>query len=271
MTCIKDEPPVLDIVQEEAMLAKMQDVEDREIVRLTRELEACKDEIGSLTQDCVEMGSGEMQCQRTHQEMLAEMRIIEQQIDTLTTQLAMAPSLACMTDVETFAGAIVEFTNRPKQLHQELTAIKRRKHDLQQQILVQQKNIHALEKLSAGQASRVDTLERDIADFEGILHDTEEGTHHLRQSYQVLMHQIHRHREQVSKPSKEKHRNQATNPPRHPPVRTSTESLPATETPVGKPRRDSKAAPIQTAADLIQSFQKRRYTSSKRQKTLLEY
>ncbi|ETV95454.1 hypothetical protein, variant 11 [Aphanomyces invadans] len=169
-----------------------------------------------------------MQSQRMHQELQAEVRVIVEQINYINAELIKETNIvdllkqeysqqrsklldlvpASTSDVDHLAEVILHLANRPKLLHQELDQIRRHKNDLQQQILLQDKNINALERLSLGQASRVESLEKDIVELEGILYDTEVETRQLRESYKLLMHQIHHHREQVPKP----HRDHRTSP-----------------------------------------------------------
>ncbi|ETV95451.1 hypothetical protein, variant 8 [Aphanomyces invadans] len=232
-----------------------------------------------------------MQSQRMHQELQAEVRVIVEQINYINAELIKETNIvdllkqeysqqrsklldlvpASTSDVDHLAEVILHLANRPKLLHQELDQIRRHKNDLQQQILLQDKNINALERLSLGQASRVESLEKDIVELEGILYDTEVETRQLRESYKLLMHQIHHHREQVPKPHRD-HRTSPIDEASHECVHPIAELVPEVESiPHSKPHRNIKDKFNQTAADLIQSFQKRRCgntsMSSKRQKT----
>ncbi|RHY28054.1 hypothetical protein DYB32_006300 [Aphanomyces invadans] len=171
------------------------EAEDKEMERQMQDLETYKEEIEFWAQECVKMETQRvvMQSQRMHQELQAEVRVIVEQINYINAELIKA------------------WINQVLKSLTELDQIRRHKNDLQQQvqliltkllnllqILLQDKNINALERLSLGQASRVESLEKDIVELEGILYDTEVETRQLRESYKLLMHQIHHHREQVS-------------------------------------------------------------------------
>ncbi|ETV95445.1 hypothetical protein, variant 2 [Aphanomyces invadans] len=278
-------------VDEEMTLMQTPEAEDKEMERQMRDLETYKEEIEFWAQECVKMETQRMQSQRMHQELQAEVRVIVEQINYINAELIKETNIvdllkqeysqqrsklldlvpASTSDVDHLAEVILHLANRPKLLHQELDQIRRHKNDLQQQILLQDKNINALERLSLGQASRVESLEKDIVELEGILYDTEVETRQLRESYKLLMHQIHHHREQVPKPHRD-HRTSPIDEASHECVHPIAELVPEVESiPHSKPHRNIKDKFNQTAADLIQSFQKRRCgntsMSSKRQKT----
>ncbi|KAF0689802.1 Aste57867_18760 [Aphanomyces stellatus] len=273
------------------VMKQRQSEEDQLIVNLTRQLDTCKKETECMAQECVEMGSEKRQCERRMSEIQAEVAVLQTNYATISSQheqdtttvnelkkqyalhrsvlMKMAPG--CKVESDKLVKQMSELMTRPKELALELKKIQRHKHDLEQQILLQQKNIQALAKLSSGQSSRVEVLERDIIELEAVLMDTEERNLSLKQSYQAIMSDIQNYRDHEIKTKKNTNSRRKQSAPSSSNAAMQNHS-PHPATPK-KSRRDGAKKNIQTAADLIESFQKWRYNTagSKRQKTLLEY
>ncbi|KDO20840.1 hypothetical protein SPRG_14071 [Saprolegnia parasitica CBS 223.65] len=106
-------------------------------------------------------------------------------------------------EAETMIEDILDLADKPKALQAELDAVRTKKLEIQQQLLLQEKNWNALTKLSSGQAHRVVSLEKEIHDLEAEMTHMDEQCHISRMSHQDWMNKIQAIREHVRSASEE--------------------------------------------------------------------
>ncbi|EQC39881.1 hypothetical protein SDRG_02538 [Saprolegnia diclina VS20] len=106
-------------------------------------------------------------------------------------------------EAETMIEDILDLADKPKTLQAELDAVRTKKLELQQQLLLQEKNWTALTKLSSGQAHRVVSLEKEIHDLEAEMTHMDEQCHMSRMSHQDWMNKIQAIRDQEARVKKQ--------------------------------------------------------------------
>ncbi|OQR91409.1 hypothetical protein ACHHYP_04723 [Achlya hypogyna] len=104
---------------------------------------------------------------------------------------------ACSLESESMIEEVIDMADKPKILQAELDAVAEKKLELEQQVLLQEKNCAALSKLSSGQSLRIEALEKDIQSLDADLAAVDELCHVSRTNHQDWMNKIQSIRDYV--------------------------------------------------------------------------